>query len=112
MDREEKKRLRKHIGDHLDVSKTRLTDDEAAFLGHLVDNYGDYEGRTQTESRSHSGWSSDGKYTRKVTQTDTFVTGVGIRHDYSFQDDDGEAGGSSTLISDARGILNWFKDHS
>jgi hypothetical protein len=29
MDRNEKKRIRDYIGEHLDVSGTRLTDDEA-----------------------------------------------------------------------------------
>ena len=36
MDRNEKKRLRERIGEHLDVSGARLTDDEALQLADLV----------------------------------------------------------------------------
>lgn len=110
MDRSEKKRLRAHIGEHIDVSGARLTDDEAQFLGELVDNYDEYRGRSETRSRSFTGSSSDGKYTRDETYTDTFTDDVGIRADYSYKDDDGQTGGSSKEIRDARGILDWFRD--
>lgn len=112
MDRSEKKRLREHIGEHVDVSGARLSDDEAQFLGDFVDNYDDdYRGRSDTHTKSFTGWSSDGKYTRDETYTDTFTDEIGIRVDYSYQDDDGQKGASSTEIRDARGILNWFRDH-
>lgn len=39
MDRSEKKRLRDKIAEHLDVSGTRMTDDEAARLSDFVDEY-------------------------------------------------------------------------
>jgi hypothetical protein len=111
MDRNEKKRLRERIGGHIDVSGARLTDDEAQFLGDLVDNYDDeYRGRSETRTKSFTGWSSDGRFTRDETYTDTFTDDVGIRTDYSYQDDDGQSGESSTEINDARGILNWFRD--
>ncbi|MGI5162264.1 hypothetical protein [Microbispora sp. CA-102843] len=112
MDREEKKKIRDHIGEYLDVSGTRLTDDEAVFLRDFVDEYDEvHKGRSETRTRSRDGWSSDGKYTREETITDTFTDDVGIRTDYSYRDDDGQTGESSTEIKDARGILNWFKDH-
>ena len=110
MDREEKMRLREHIGKHLDVSSARLKDDEAEFLAEFIDDYDSYRGRSQTQTSSSDGWSSDGKYTRQAEYTDTFTDEVGIRQDYSYQDDDGQTGSSSTEITDARGILNWFKD--
>lgn len=111
MDRNEKKRLRDRIGGHIDVSGARLTDDEAQFLGDFVDQYDvEYRGKSETRTKSFSGWSSDGKYTRDETYTDTFTDDVGIRADYSYQDDDGQAGESSAEIKDARGILNWFRD--
>lgn len=111
MDRKEKNRLREHIGEHIDVSSARLTDDEAQFLGDLVDRYDDeYRGRSETRSSSYTGWSSDGKYTRHETFTDTFTDDVGIRADYSYKDDDGQTGESSTETKDARGILDWFRD--
>lgn len=112
MDRHEKKQLRDYIGEHLDVSGTRLTDHEARFLGNFLDQYDEtYKGRTKTRSRRRPGWSSDGKYIRNETFTDTFTDGVGIRQDYKYQDDDGDSGESTNVITDARGILNWFRDH-
>src|SRR5699024_12072993 len=51
MDRNEKKRLRERIGEHLDVSGARLTDDEALQLADLVDNYENYRGRTARRPR-------------------------------------------------------------
>lgn len=112
MDRNEKKRIRDYVGEHLDVSGTRLTDDEAVFLSDFVDKYEDaYKGHSETRTSSHVGWSSDGKYRREETTTHTFPDDVGIRTDYSYQDDDGQSGESSTKIKDARGVLNWFRDH-
>lgn len=113
MDRHEKKRLRDYIGEHLDVSSTRLTDDEATFLSDFLDEYDEtYKGRTETRTTSRDGWSSDGKYTRRETFTYTFTDDVGIRQDYEYQDDDGESGASTYVITDARGILNWFRDRT
>lgn len=111
MDREEKLRLREHIGEHLDVSGARLKDEEAVFLGEFIDNYDSYRGQSETRTSSFDGWSSDGKYTRREEYTDTFTDEIGIRQDYSYQDDDGQTGSSSTEIREARGVLNWFKDH-
>ncbi|GAA2017276.1 hypothetical protein [Nocardioides kribbensis] len=111
MDRNEKKRLRDHIGEHLDVSGARLTDDEATFLSEFVDEYDEkHRGHSETWTRSFDSWSSDGKYTRKETFTDTFTDDVGIRRDYEYQDDGGQHGASSTEIRDARGVLDWFRD--
>ncbi|MFG2800426.1 hypothetical protein [Streptomyces pseudovenezuelae] len=113
MDRHAKKRLRDYIGEHLDVSSTRLTDDEATFLGHFLDEYDEtHKGRTETRTRSSVGWSSDGKYTYRETFTDTFTDEVGIRQDYEYQDDDGQRRTSMNVITNARGILNWFRDRT
>jgi len=113
MDRNEKKNLRKHIGEHLDVSGARLTDDEATVLGEFIDEYDEkHRDRIVTRKHSHDGWSSDGKYTRTTTSTDTFTNDIGIRQDSSYVDDDGQTDSSSRTIKDARGILDWFRDHS
>lgn len=112
MDRAEKKRMRDRIGEHLDVSKTRMTDDEVAVLSDFIDGYGEnHKGRSETRRSSFTDWSSDGRYTREEEVTDTFTDDIGIRQDYSYQDDDGQRGESSTEIKDARGILNWLRDH-
>ncbi|MHC6176197.1 hypothetical protein [Glutamicibacter endophyticus] len=110
MDRNEKKKMREHISEHIDVSNARLTDDEARFLNDFVDGYDEYRGKSETRTSSYTGWSSDGKYTRVETTTDTFTDEVGIRINNSYKDDDGQSGESSTEVKDARGILNWFKD--
>ncbi|MDO8392482.1 MAG: hypothetical protein Q7V57_18565 [Actinomycetota bacterium] len=113
MDRNEKNKLREAIGEHVDVSNARLSDDEAVFLNDFIEEYDDkFKGQSTTRQVSHDGWSSEGKYTRTEEYTDTFTDDVGIREDYQFHDDDGQSGGSSREIKDARGILNWFKGHS
>jgi hypothetical protein len=112
MDRNEKKKLREYISEHLDVSGARLTDDEALFLRDFIDEYDEtYKGRSETRKSRHAGWSSDGKYIRWFEWTDTFTDDIGIRQDSAYRDDDGQGGASSREIKDARGVLNWFKDH-
>lgn len=108
MDLHEKRLLRAHIGAHLDLSRTRLTDHEARQLGEIVDNYEKYRGRSDVpHTRSFTDWSSEGKYTRTETTTDTFMEErVGIRSQYTYRDDDGQTGGHTTEITDGRGILN------
>ena len=112
MDGNEKKRLRDHIGEHLDVSNSRLTDEETFFLRDFIDDYDEtYKGQSQTRTRSFDSFSSDGRYTRKEEFTDTFTDDIGIRQDYSYRDDDGQTGEHTTEVKDARSILNWFKNH-
>lgn len=112
MDRREKKRVRDYIGEHLDVSSARLTDDEAVILRNFIDGYDEsYKGRSETRTSSYDSWSSDGRFTRTETTTDTFTDDIGIRQDYEYHDDDGQRGESSHEIRDARGILNWLRDH-
>ncbi|WP_254431238.1 hypothetical protein [Agromyces sp. Marseille-P2726] len=110
VDRKEKKRLREHVGEHLDVSHARLTDDEAVKCAQFVDEYDEnYKGHSVTRTHSHDGWSSDGKSTREETFTETFTDDVGIRFDYEYRDDDGQTGSSTSVVNDARGILNWLR---
>lgn len=112
MNPSEKKILRNFIGQHLDVSGTRLSDHEAGFLLDFIDDYEvKHKGRTETRSATQNGWSSDGKYTRWETTTYTFTDDIGIREDYQYRDDDGQSGKASSVIRDARGILNWFRQH-
>ena len=111
MDRNEKKRLRERIGQHIDVSGTRMSDDEATLLADVIDNYDEqYRGDSSTKTSTFTGWSSDGKYTRTETRTHTFTDDVGIRVDYEYHDDDGQTGTDSRVIKDARGFLNWFQE--
>lgn len=110
MDRNEKKRLRAEIAQQLNLSGTRLTDDEATTLKGFIDDYDKaYKGRSETRRSSHTGWSSDGKYTRDEEFTDTFTEDIGIRRDYRYQDDDGQSGESSQVVKDGRGILKFLR---
>lgn len=111
MDRNEKKRLRDRIGEYMDVSATRLTDQEALELAWFVDDYDQtYRGTSHTRTRSRDGWSSDGRYTRHETLTETFTDEIGIRFDYVYQDDDGQSGESSEQVTDARRIIDYLRD--
>lgn len=110
MEKSKKKEMRNKISERLDVTKTRLSDDDAIFLNDFLDNYEDkYQGKTNTETTSYTGWSSDGKYTRTTTTVTRFLDDPGIEITESYQDDDGQSGESHRHIQDARGILNWFK---
>lgn len=112
MDRDEKKALRERIGEHLDVSGSRLSDDEARFLAEFIDSYDKtHRGKSHTRKNRFTSFSSEGKYIRHEEFTDTFTDDIGIRQDYRYHDDDGQSGESSTHINDARGILNWFHEH-
>lgn len=105
-----KKEKRAYISQKIDLSRTRLTDQEADTLYEITKNYDQYKGKSKTYSRSSSGISSDGKYTRNETRTYTFTEDqVGIRYTNSYHDDDGEEGSVTQTHNDGRGILNLLK---
>ena len=62
MDRGRKKRLRDKISQSIDITSTRLSDDEALELSDFVDDYDSYAGTSKTRERSWKDWSSDGYY--------------------------------------------------
>ncbi|WP_407358037.1 hypothetical protein LTA6_002628 [Microbacterium sp. LTA6] len=108
MERGEKARMRDYIGQHLDVSSTRLSDYQAQRLVEFIDSYDQYRGKSFTKRRTHRDFSSDGRYERHVTIVDTFTEAVGIYREYSYRDDDGQEGGHREDIRTARGILDWL----
>jgi hypothetical protein len=113
MDRTEKQELRRRIAEHVDVSSTRLTDDEARFLMNVIDRYdSDYRGRSTEPRVSRSrGFGSDGRYERTDIVTDTFMDIVGVRSQRSTSYDGDQPEIYVTEITDARGILLWFDEH-
>lgn len=111
MDKKEKKQLRDKIGEQLDISGMRLTDYEAMRLSAFIDGYEEHRGRIITRSGSRAATYSGGKYIRQETFTDTFLDDIGIEKYYSYQDDDGQNGEETTVIRDARGVLNWLNAH-
>ena len=105
-----KQEKRNYIGQHIDISHARLTDNEADTLCDLIKNYDSYKGKSKTETRTSPGICSEGKFTRTDTLKFSFdEDSVAIRCDYSYVDDDGESGSSTNTISDARGILSNLK---
>lgn len=71
MDRNEKKRIRDYIGEHLDVSGTRLTVDEAIRLRDFIDQYDEsYKGRSETRrSTTLAGVQTGSSYARRSSPT-------------------------------------------
>lgn len=110
MDKSEKKRLRSRIGERLDISHTRMSDDDALMLDRFLDSYEtDYKGKSRTKSASSVGFSSDGRYRYKESTTYTFTDEPGVRVDYSYHDDDGDSESRSQTVTDARGVLDILK---
>lgn len=110
MDRSEKKRLRERIGEQLDVSHARLSDDDAVLLDGFLDSYAtSYRGRSKTKTASGVSFSSDGRYRYKESTTYTFTDKPGVQVDYSYHDDDGDSENSSRTVTDARGVLDILK---
>ncbi len=110
MNQNEKKHAREFIGRFIDISRSHLTDDETKFLLDLIHGYdSDFRGRSLTHNSSNQGWSSDGKYTRTETTTYTFTPHIGIEEHQTVRYDDGQNDEYRTQITDARGILNWFR---
>lgn len=111
MNRKEKKQKKEFVSKHLDTSNSRFKDEEVEKLYGFVNEYDDkYRGKIITKKSSHDGWSSDGKYTRREEKKYTFTDDMGIREEYSYRDDDGQSGGKTKEIKDARSIINWFKN--
>ena len=78
MDRREKQQIRDYSGQYLDVSRARFSDDLLR-LREFIDNYAEKYRRLRIPgSRSHDGWSSDGKCTRVVEWVLTFTDDVGF----------------------------------
>lgn len=110
MDKSEKKRLREKIGERLDVSHTRMSDDDAVLLDSFLDSYeSDYRGESRTKASSGIGFDSDDRYRYKESTTYTFTDEPGVRVDYSYEDDDGDSRSSSQTLTDARSVLDVLK---
>lgn len=110
MNQNEKKQAREFIGRFINVSRSRLTDVETEFLLDFIHRYNsDFRGRFLRHKSSNSGWDSDGKYTRTEITTYTFTPHIGIEEHQTVRYDDGQNDEYRTQITDARGILNWFR---
>ena len=111
MDRNEKKRRREFIGEHLDVSGTRLNDDETRMLCDYIENFADdYSGQSETRRTTTKGFDRGDTYRRTVECTTTFKGDMSIREVCQVSYDDGQIDDPTmVIIKDARGIVNRLK---
>ncbi len=63
-------------------------------------------------TKTRSAFSAEGKYFITETFTDSFPDRVGIRQEFTYEDDDGGERSATSLINDARGILNWLYENT
>ena len=94
-----------------DLGNGRFKDDEVNSLYNLVQNIGEYNGKSYSSRSQSTGWCSDGKYTRDMTTTTGIVSDedgirVEVRRDY--HDDDGTSGSFTNTFKTAREILGFM----
>ena len=110
MDPREKREIRDYIGQYVDLAKTRLSDDDALFLRDIIKNWAEYAGRVRSHTNMGDGWGSDGKYTRVMKTTTTFLKDrVAVEIEMSQKLDGVDHGGSHTVVTTGRGLINLFK---
>ena len=112
MDKKEKKSKKGVISAFIDLGSGRYKDEEVETLFDLVNNRKKYDGTSRTYTGSHTGWSSDGKYTRDSETTYIFrgkEHGVSVEENYSYHDDDGQSGSYNRVYSTAREVLPLLK---
>ena len=102
------KEKRAYIGQHLDLSKTRLTESDADILCDFIDKYDDYKGKSKTVRHCGDGISSDGKWSWERETTYTFNNTPGIHEESDYTTDENEHSHTSRDITSGRGILDWF----
>lgn len=103
----------KRLIGEIDVTGSRLKDNEKQFLEAYSEQYDRFKGKEQTVETKTDGWSSDGRYTRYTKAKHSFGDDkMSITVDNSYKDDDGQTGGSSSYVeSKARNIINYFKEN-
>jgi hypothetical protein len=110
MDRIEKQAVRDFIGQHVDLAKTRLSDADALRLQEVIKNWSKYAGRAVSQTNTGDGWGSDGKYTRVVETTTTFLKDrVAIQIESTRTIDGVTEGPGRYVVTNARELLDLFK---
>ena len=109
MDLKQKQEMRQVIGSAIDLSGSRLKDDEAILLYDIVTNPAKYNGLTRTVQYAHPDWSSDGRYTRYYTDTYTLhsdgTKALLVKNVKYRDDDDNQTDDYDVLYTKARDIL-------
>lgn len=108
MDKKEKTEKRNVIAKALDLSNTRLKDDEVEKLFDFVSNPEKYNGKSKTHRTWREDWDHDGKYERTITDEYTLVNNseaVGVQLHSETSDDGALTYSGDSFINTARGIL-------
>ena len=94
----------------LDATGSRFKDNEKEFLEKFSENRDRFNGIEYTSKSEHTGWSSDGKYTRWTETTHRFEEGqVGVTVDSNYRDDDGQSSEETYKLDKARDVVDYFK---
>lgn len=103
---------KRFIGE-IDATGSRLKGNEKKFLEEFSEQYDRFKGKDQTVVSEEKGWSSDGKYTRKIKTKHSFGDDkMSITVDESYKDDDGQTGSSSSPVElKARNIINYVTEN-
>ena len=107
MTRKDKTEMRQIIEQKIALGNSRFQEADLLLLFDIVTNICSYSRKTKTIKSQHTGWSSEGKYTRTEVNTYSIHDGnkITARCDYSFHDDDGESGKSVHIYDLPRDII-------
>jgi len=95
----------------IDVTGSKLKENEKQFLREFSEQSNRFIGKEQTKSTSHTGWCSDGKYTRQTETKYIFGEDMSIAIKTSYRDDDGQSGSSCSTLTNGRDIINFVKEN-
>ena len=110
MEQTEKQAIKDFIGQYLDLARTRLKDIDLLFLQDLLKNWPKYAGQAYSHVNEGHGWGSDGKYTRVVKTTTTFLKDrVGVQVESTVLLDGVSQGTETTVLTKPRELLDLFK---
>lgn len=107
MDKIDKKEKRKVIKEKVDTSHSRIKDYEADLLYEAITDES-LKDKEVKKKWQHTGWSSEGKYTRYESEKYTIRNddqGFRIEKKSGYCDDDGQAGSYEEVFTGARQII-------
>lgn len=112
MDRNEKNEKKRIISEKIDLGSGKYKDDEVEKLYVIATEPEKCNVLTKTIKNSFTGWSSDGKFTRKeetIYSCKENDERIRFRSVYQYEDDDGQTGKHETETNNGREILNIMK---
>lgn len=110
------KEMRNFISKSVDISNSRLTDNDKNVLVSLIKNFDKYNGSKKTFFKTEKGFDQDGKYICKTKTTYQLLkdtAGIFIKKVVEEKYDDGDIFNSEEILRTARELLkhlHLFKD--